>query len=65
MCLKFNVRRRRRGMERKKVIIELSVLTQRAMAREIERDVEHLVLPLKNVEYGQTVIDEVEIISVR
>ena len=52
-------------MERKKVIIELSVLTQRAMAREIERDVEHLVLPLKNVEYGQTVIDEVEIISVR
>ena len=64
MCLNFNVYRRR-GMERKKVIIELSVLTQRAMAREIEMDVDHLVLPLKNVEYGQTVIDEVNVKEVR
>lgn len=48
-------------MERKRVIVELTVLTQRMTEREIERDVDHLVLPLKNVEYGQTVIDDVKV----
>lgn len=48
-------------MERKKVIVELSVLTQRMTGREVERDVDHLILPLRNVESGKTVIDEVTI----
>ena len=48
-------------MERKKVIVELSVLTPRMTAREVEQDIDHLVLPLRNVGYRDTVIDEVTI----
>ena len=48
-------------MERKKVIIELSVLTQRMTDREIEQDVDRLVLPLRHLEYSHTVIDDVKV----
>lgn len=65
MRLHFNVCRRKRGMERKKVIIELSVLTRRMTDRDVERDVGRLMLPLRNVESGQTVVDDVDVKEVR
>ena len=65
MCLHFKRTLNRRGMERKKVLIELDVRTEHWRDRDIERDVIRLVMPLKNVESGNTVVDEVEIKEVR
>lgn len=53
-----------RAMERRKVIVELSVLTDHWRDRDIERDIDGLVLPLRKRENGRTMIDEVEIKSV-
>ena len=52
-------------MERKKVIVELDVRTEHWRDRDIEMDVIRLVMPLKNVESGKTVVDEVEIKEVK
>lgn len=69
MCLRFFVNRRNyindRQMERKKVIIELEVLTSRFVSRDIERDLDRVLLPLKEIESGETKIDKVEIITMR
>ena len=65
MCLEFNVKERGMYMEKKKVLVELTVMTSHWRDRDIERDVDRLVLPLRNVESGQTVIDEVVIKEVR
>jgi len=51
-------------MEKKIVIVKLTVLTQRSTVREIERDMDHLVLPLRGLEYGQTAVSDVEITNV-
>ena len=64
MCIKFNAREREPYMEKKKVLVELTVLTGHWRDRDIERDIDRLMIPLRNVESGQTVIDEVEIKSV-
>lgn len=48
-------------MERKKVIIEMSVLTSRFLDREVERDLDDILLPLVNKESGETTIEEIEI----
>ena len=52
-------------MERKKVIIELEVLTSRFVSRDIERDLDRVLLPLKDIESGETKIDNVEVITMR
>lgn len=52
-------------MERKKVIVELTVLTQRFQDRDIERDIDALILPLRRKESGQTEIEDVDIKSIR
>ena len=52
-------------MERKKVTIELEVLTSRIASRDIERDLDRLLLPLKSVESGETKVDDVDIICTR
>lgn len=52
-------------MERKKVLIELEVLTEHWSDRDIERDIDRLVTPLRNVESGKTVIDDVNVKEVR
>lgn len=54
-----------RSMERKKVTIELTVLTSRIASRDIERDLDRLLLPLKSVESGETKVDDVDIICTR
>ena len=54
-----------RQMEKKKVTIELEVLTSQWQDREIERDLDRLVLPLKNVESGQTRVTNIEIKAIR
>ena len=54
-----------RQMERKKVIIELEVLTSRFVSRDIERDLDRVLLPLKDIESGETKIDNVEVITMR
>lgn len=48
-------------MEKRKVIIELEVLTARMTDREIERDIDRLVLPLRDLESGQTTVKDVEV----
>lgn len=68
MCLRFLVNRNYindRQMERKKVIVELEVLTSRFVSRDIERDLDRVLLPLKEIESGETKIDKVEIITMR
>lgn len=49
-------------MERKKLIVEVSVLTQRMSSRETERDVEGMLLQLKGRENGQTTIEEIVVV---
>lgn len=51
-------------MEKRIVTVKLTVLTQRFIERDIERDIDHLVLPLKGLECGQTAIEHVEITKV-
>ena len=68
MCLHFFVDRNflnDRDMERRKVIVELSVLTMRHTDRDIERDIDRVVLPLRNIESGQTTVEDVEVKDVR
>lgn len=52
-------------MEKKKVVVELEVLTARMTSREIERDLDKLLVPLNNIETGQTTIVGTDIITVR
>lgn len=62
MCLKFNQRYlNKKGMERKKVVIELEVLTSRMTSREIERDLDRVLVPLRDIESGQTTVKDVEV----
>ena len=62
MCLKFNQRYlNKKGMERKKVVIELEVFTSRMTSREIERDLDKLLVPLRDIESGQTTVKDVEV----
>lgn len=49
-------------MERKKLIVEVSVLTQRMSSRDVERDVEGLLRPLRGLENGQTTVEEIVLI---
>lgn len=66
MCLRFNHRYLNdRDMEKKKVVVELEVLTARMTSREIERDLDKLLVPLNNIETGQTTIVGTDIITVR
>lgn len=68
MCLHFFVDRNflnDRSMERKKVVVELEVLTSRFASRDIEKDLDRVLLPLKTIESGETKIDNVDIITVR
>ena len=66
MCLYFFMNYLNdRSMERKKVTIELEVLTSRIASRDIERDLDRLLLPLKSVESGETKVDDVDIICTR
>ena len=48
-------------MEKRKVTIELEVLTARMTEREIERDLDRLLVPLRDIESGQTTVKDVEI----
>lgn len=51
-------------MEKKRVTIELEVLTSRMQTREIERDLDRLLLPLIDIESGDTRIDKIEITEI-
>lgn len=51
-------------MERKKVVIELEVLTSRMTSREIERDLDRVLIPIRNIESGHTTITDTNIKSV-
>lgn len=65
MCLRFNQRYlNKKGMERKKVVIELEVLTSRMTSREIERDLDRVLIPIRNIESGHTTITDTNIKSV-
>lgn len=67
MCLHFFIRRdylNDRVMEMKRVTIELEVLTSRMQPREIERDLDRLLLPLIDIESGDTRIDKIEITEI-
>lgn len=46
------------------MVIELSVLTSRFMEREVERDLDDMLLSLRGKESGDTFIDEIEIKSI-
>ena len=48
-------------MEKRKIIVELEVLTSRITDREIERDLDRLLVPLRDIESGQTSVQDVEI----
>lgn len=48
-------------MEKRKIIVELEVLTARMTDREIERDLDRLLVPLRDIESGQTTVKDVEI----
>lgn len=52
-------------MEKRKIIVELEVLTARMTDREITRDVERLAMNLKGIESGQTTIEEIEVKEIR
>lgn len=52
-------------MERRRVTVELSVLTQRMSSREVERDVDSLVRSLKGQESGQTEVTDYDITGTR
>lgn len=64
MCLNFKRTLNDRGMEKKKVTVELTVLTQRSTADEILHDIEHLAMPLQKLEYGQTAVCNVNVAKV-
>lgn len=64
MCVRFNRTLNDRSMEKKIVTVKLTVLTQRSTARDIEQDMDHLVLPLRKLESGQTAVCDVEITKV-
>jgi len=51
-------------MERKKVIVELSVLTSRMNNREVEYDLCMLCPAFRDMECGETRIDDVDIKSI-
>ena len=66
MCLHFFVNYLNdRQMERKKVVIELDVLTSRFSSRDVERDLDRILIPLRTIESGQTKIEEVTIKEIR
>ena len=65
MCLHFKRTLNRIGMEKRKVTVELTVYTERMTDREIEQDVDRLVLPLRHLEYSHTVIDDVKVKEVK
>ena len=48
-------------MEKRKIIVELEVLTARMTDREIERDLDRLMNPLRDLESGQTTVKDVEV----
>ena len=52
-------------MEKKKVIIELEVLTARPTDRETERDIDRLVIPLLNLGIGETTVTGVDVKEIR
>ena len=52
-------------MEKRIVTIELAVLTARGTDREIERDLDRLVIPLRDLESGQTTVKDVEIKEIK
>lgn len=52
-------------MEKRIVTIELEVLTARMTDREIERDLDRLVLSLRDIESGQTTVKDVEIKEIK
>lgn len=69
MCLYFFINRMNylndRTMEKKKVTIELEVLTGRMTSRDIERDLDRVLIPLRSIGSGETTINDVEIVCVR
>ena len=65
MCLHFTRTLNRKGMEKRKVTVELTVYTERMTDREIEQDIDRLVLPLRHLEYGHTSIEEVKVKEVK
>lgn len=48
-------------MESRRIILELRVLTSRMTEREIERDIDRLVMNLRDVESGETTVKEATI----
>lgn len=52
-------------MEKRKIIVEIEVLTARMTDREIERDLDRLVLPLRDLESGQTTVKDIEVKEIR
>ena len=52
-------------MEKRIVTIELEVLTARMTDREIERDIDRLVLPLRDLESGQTTVKDLEVKEIK
>lgn len=49
----------------KRVTIEMEVLTARMTDREIERDIGRLIIPLRNLESGQTTVKDVEVKEIK
>lgn len=54
-----------RTMEKKKVVVELEVLTGRMTSRDIEHDLDRVLLPLKSIESGDTTINDINMVCVR
>ena len=65
MCLWFNITENNWNMEKKVVRIEMTVYTDNFRDRDTERDLDRVLVPLRNIESGQTRIEEVRINDIR
>lgn len=63
--MRFNITKNNWNMEKKVVRIEMTVYTDNFRDRDTERDLDRVLVPLRNIESGQTRIEEVRINDIR